>query len=97
MARHRLIPFISLLFLLLLPITCFAFEPDVSLECYIDYESFPENTVYIDLLLPISPEDEFFTQYNSAYGEQFGISQDSQIVQYDTDGYRSYSRREPNP
>ncbi len=91
MIKHKLIPFISLLFLLLLPITCFAFMPSESLECYINYESFPENTVYVDLLLPISPEDEFFTRYNSANGEQFGISEDSQIVQYDTDGYRSYT------
>lgn len=91
MQNQRFLPLIILLFLIILPTTCFAFEPDVSLDCNVDYKNIPEHTVYIDLLLPVSPDDEVYTQYNSANGEQFGISQDSQIVQYDTDGYRSYT------
>ena len=77
MQNQRFLPLIILLFLIILPTTCFAFVPDVSLDCNVDYKNFPEHTVYIDLLLPISPDDEVYTQYNSTNGEQFGISQDS--------------------
>ena len=91
MARRILTLLIVAVFLLQLPLTCFAWMPSSSFHCLIDYAKIPENAVYIDLLLPITAEDANYTAYNAANGTHFGISSESQIVRYDTDGYRSYT------
>lgn len=82
---------VVLLFLCQLPLTCYAWTPSIEFTCWVDYEKIPENAVYIDLLLPISPSDENYTPYHAENGATFGIPAQSQIVQYNADGYRSYT------
>ena len=91
MARRILTLLVICFFLLQFPLTCFAWVPSTTLNCSVDYKNMPENAVYIDLLLPITAEDENFTPYHTTNGTRFNISTESQIVRYDTDGYRSYT------
>ena len=51
----------------------------------------PKGAVYIDLLLPISVDDEGYVGFNSENGEFYSISKDSEIVNFCKDGYRSYT------
>ena len=77
--------------MLLLQLTCFAWVPSCYLDCTIDYTQIPENAVYVELLLPISPDDENYTEYNQTNGEKFNILSDSEIVSYCQDGFMSYT------
>ena len=82
---------VSVLILLQMPLVCYAWVPSVSFYCGVDYANIPENAVYVDLLLLISAEDEMYTPYHRENGQLYNIPEDSQIVQYDIDGYRSYT------
>lgn len=44
---------------------------------------------YVDLLIPIDENDEFYTPYNSYIENDIEIPEDSEIVNYNKDGYRS--------
>lgn len=80
-----------LVLMLLLQLTCFAWVPSSHLDCNVDYTQMPENTVYVELLLPISPDDENYTEYNQTNGEKFNISSNSEIINYCQDGFMSYT------
>lgn len=80
-----------LLLLFLLPITCYAWVPDYWYSCDIDYTKIPENAVYVDLLLPISEDNEDYVDFNESNGKKFSIQNDSEIVKYNKDGYMSYT------
>lgn len=77
--------------LLSISASAFAWQPDSSFQCSTDPRKMPENTVYIDLLLPIGTEDEGYVPFNQANGEKYGISPDSEIVRYNKGGYVSYT------
>lgn len=77
--------------LLSVPTPVNAWQPDEFFGVSVDEAHIPADTVYIDLLLPISPEDEAYVPYHEANGEAYGISRDSEIVGYCEDGYRSYT------
>lgn len=77
--------------LLSLGASAFAWMPDHAFHCSTDPREMPENTVYIDLLLPIGTEDEGYVPFNQANGEKYGISPDSEIVRYNEGGYVSYT------
>lgn len=44
---------------------------------------------YVDLLIPIDENDEFYTPYNCNIKGDIRIPEDSEIVNYNKDGYRS--------
>ncbi|MBD5160399.1 MAG: hypothetical protein HDT23_09200, partial [Ruminococcus sp.] len=44
---------------------------------------------YVDLLIPIDETDEFYTPYNCHISGDIEIPEDSEIVNYNKDGYRS--------
>ncbi|MDE5861605.1 MAG: hypothetical protein K2H28_05360 [Ruminococcus sp.] len=44
---------------------------------------------YVDLLIPIDEDDEFYTPYNCNIEGHIEIPEDSEIVNYNKDGYRS--------
>lgn len=77
--------------LLSVPTPVYAWRPDEFFGVSVDEANIPTDTAYIDLLLPISPEDEAYVPYHEANGEAYGISRDSEIVGYCADGYRSYT------
>lgn len=68
-----------------------AWMPDDWFYVSIDEQSIPEDTAYIDFLMPIPTEDEAYVDFNEANGELYGISQDSEIVTYCEDGFVSYT------
>lgn len=68
-----------------------AYMPTQSFWCDIVEENIPDNTAFVDLLLPISTEDEGYVNYNKSNGKKFGISENSGIVSYCEDDYRSYT------
>ena len=68
-----------------------AWMPDRWFYVSIDEQSIPENTAYIDFLMPIPTEDEAYVDFNEANGELYGISQDSEIATYCEDGFVSYT------
>lgn len=72
-------------------VSVFAWAPDEHFYCWVDGEKMPEGAVYIDLLLPISTDDEAYVEYNEQNAEKYGISSSSEIVKYNADGYRSYT------
>lgn len=69
----------------------YAFSPSHDLRCEIIPNKIPEETTYIDLLIPIKLNDENYTPLNKSNGEKFGISQNSEIVNYNENGYMSYT------
>lgn len=78
-------------FSLIFQTTCYAWLPSSEINCSVDYSSIPENTAYIDLLLPMDTLDQNYTAFNEQNGKEFGISRDSEIVKYCADGYMSYT------
>ena len=82
---------VALLVLLQLPLTCYAWVPSTQFFCQVSEENIPENAVYADLLLPIPADDEDYTPYNSLNGSIFNIPENSQIAQYNEEGYQSYT------
>lgn len=83
--------------LLLLAVICIfsvsvsAYMPQSSFSCDINNENTPENTAYVDFLLPISEKKEYYTEFNEINGERYGINKDSEIVNYREDGFMSYT------
>lgn len=51
----------------------------------------PENCIYVDLLVKINPTDKNYVAFNSEYGEKLGLDEKSEIAQYNTEGYMSYT------
>lgn len=50
--------------LILLPFSVSAWRPDYSFRCSVDNYLMPDNTVYIDLLMPISVNDDAYIDFN---------------------------------
>lgn len=69
----------------------FAWAPDRSFYCDISAEDIPENTYYIDFLMPIPERSKAYVGFNEENGEKFGIKKDSEIVKYCEDGFVSYT------
>ena len=63
--------------------------PPSSLEIVI--ENYSEAAVYCDLLIKIEKNDPDYAVFNSHYGEKLGIQRDSEIAQYNEDGFVSYT------
>lgn len=67
--------------------------PSEAYICKIDISTMPEKTKYVDMLLPTCTEDKRFTTYNVMNGARNNISENSQIVQYNENGFYSYTFR----
>lgn len=91
MKKFILTAILTLILFSILSFSCFAWVPSYQFTCYIDYLQIPDGAVYVDLLLPISQNDDNYTEFNEANGEKFSISQQSEIVEYNKDGYMSYT------
>ncbi len=59
--------------------------------CWLLESQVPAGTAYVDLLLPLNATDEGYTAYNQQNGQKYGLTEDSQIVRYNEDGYQSYA------
>ena len=81
---------IAIIFVLL-PFSVSAWRPDYSFRCSVDNYLMPDNTVYIDLLMPISVNDDAYIDFNDKNGELYNISKESEIAKYNVDGYISYT------
>lgn len=68
-----------------------AYAPQSSFSCEINEKNIPEGTKYVDMLLPVDTDDEAYIKFNSKNGEKYGINENSEIVRYCEDGYRSYT------
>ena len=81
----------SIILILIFAIPASAWKPENHFWCNIEGAKIPDGTAYIDLLLPIKEKDECYTPFNEKNGEKFAISKDSEIVNYNEDGYKSYT------
>jgi len=57
----------------------------------VQFEGLPTDVAFVDLLVPIPTDSEYFQQYNEEHGEKYAIDASSPIVTYNTDGYYSYT------
>lgn len=89
--KRFFIAFLMILFLLHNCLAAGAWTPDYKFDCTISPENIPSGTVYIDLLLPISENDDGYTEFNKENGKKYNILSDSEIVKYNHDDYRSYT------
>ncbi len=77
------------------PLTAHAVTHYDPAEAHLTYTGAPEGTVYMDILVKMDKDDPYYTEYT--YPPQYGpgdtlpISSDSEICQYNTDGYISLS------
>ena len=69
----------------------FAWVPDSGFECSISEKDIPEDTYYIDFLMPIPEKDKAYVDFNEENGEKYGITKDSEIAKYNEDGFVSYT------
>lgn len=97
--------FISFILILCFSVNCFAYK-HAPAYVSVDSENMPENTAYVDVLLPHGAFNGKFTEFNenceisSDYRFVAGVSQDigipvelhadSEIAQYSADGYYSF-------
>lgn len=69
----------------------FAIEPNYYFKVWVSRDDVPSGTAYIDMLLPISENDECYVGFNENNGEKFGISPESEIAKYNEQGFKSYT------
>ena len=58
MKKFILTAILTLILFSILSFSCFAWVPSYQFTCYIDYLQIPDGAVYVDLLLPISQNDD---------------------------------------
>lgn len=74
-----------------LSLTVSANAPAPPAYFYCSVDDHPPQAVYVDILIPLSEQDEAYTPYNEK-NEIYGhLTKDSPIVSYAQDGYRSLS------
>ncbi len=83
--------FVVILACMLLTVPAFARALITSFYCDINVEKMPKETVYIDMLIPLSEKDAEFSAFNDDNGEKYGISKESEISTYNQDGFSSYT------
>lgn len=82
-----------ILLLFILSIDSFAYKQGPGVRVCSKSEKLPEGTVYIDLLVPAKslPEKPSFTELTSIYGKIINLSEESEIVKYNKEGFISFS------
>ena len=81
----------GLLLLLSAPLTVSANGPGAPYSLVVRFDGRPAGVAYVDLLVSINPQSDYFQQYNDEYGRLYSIGADSEIVNYSEDGYYSYT------
>ena len=86
---------IILILAILLVIVCTAVPaaangPGVAGYFYIYLQNLPEDTAYVDLLLPLEPEDNYYTPLERKNLPE-GFSEEAPIITFHEDGYCSYT------
>lgn len=93
---------VSLLFICLISVLAYAIggQPIQSSEAYIEFSDAPEGTYYVDILAKIDSSAKGYTEFNAAPKEcmyindqrwysSLPVSRNSEIAQYNEDGYVS--------
>ena len=82
-----------ILLLFILSIDSFAYKQGPGVRVCSKSKKLPEGTVYIDLLVPAKslPEKPSFTELTSMYGKIINLSEESEIVKYNKEGFISFS------
>jgi len=89
--KHKLISVITLLFLLLLPVTAYANSPAPPSRLMVYVTGRPQNTRYADILIQLPTDDANYIVNSDAMFAQYPSLKDSEISTYEQDGYRSYT------
>lgn len=90
--KKKILSFVLVLtFFAAFKLNVFAQEPNYHFKVWVSREEAPLGTAYVDMLLPISENDECYIDFNESNGEKFGISPESEIVKYNEDGFMSYT------
>lgn len=67
-------------------------SPAPARAIYISPKNVPEEAVFLDLLIPMSQEDPYYSIFNSDMGEEVALIESAPIARYkDGEGYISYS------
>ncbi len=83
--------YIAIACLLLCVTAVFARAMPYEYGCRIDRNGLPEDVTYVDMLIPLSEDAEEFTAYNRENGEKYDITEESEIIAYNRDGFVSYT------
>ena len=83
--------FVTVFICLLLISSVFAYIPQESLVCDVKKTLIPENTAYIDMLLPLPEDSTYFCNFNDENGKKYNIDKTSEIVAFCEDGFQSYT------
>ncbi|MBQ6464883.1 MAG: hypothetical protein IJJ43_01270 [Oscillospiraceae bacterium] len=82
---------LAVLLLSLLPVSACAWARAPWFYADAACSDIPEGAKYLDLLLPLSEEDEAWCAYEEDNGQRYQIPAESEIVRYREEGYQSYT------
>lgn len=85
----KLFCIIALIIFLVCPIEAYAHNHAQKLE--IDTYNFTDNACYIDLLIKMDSDDEYYTEFNSDNMDRFDFDKTQLSEYHDADGYISFS------
>lgn len=70
----------------------FANSPAAARSIVISPDNVPEEAVFLEVLIPMTRDDPFYSSFNRTAGDETGLTIQAPIVEYmDDDGYISYS------
>lgn len=86
---------ISILILMIVSISCYAYKADNTLVLFLNINDVPSQTSGVDILIQMNKEsDEYvsFNNYNDLWGinSVISITEESEIAYYNANGYISY-------
>lgn len=82
---------ICLSFICLTPFSTSANSPGPGTKIEIAIDQIPEGCVSADILVKIDPSHEKYVAFNSEYGKNLGLDEQSEIAAYYEDGFTSYT------
>jgi len=80
-----------LLYMLMLSIAAYANSPVPPNHVSVKITDIPDNAVFADMLIQISPKCLEYIDFNVANGLRYGITNDSPIAIYNEDGFMSFT------
>ena len=89
MKKHILFFTILILLFSLFPVTVYANSPPPPSYFYVEVANPPENAVFVDILIEIDAQSDGYTAFNTENGRRHGITAESEIAEYNQDGYMS--------
>lgn len=73
------------------PLTVYANGPKPANSLIFDVTNYPDEAVYVDLLIKMDESNEHYLAFNESMGKEYGITKESEIVSYEKNGYVSYA------